>query len=205
MDNTQQLIQHRYDRFAWLYETSSGLLNWFGVVRYRQRVFREATGTILEVAIGTGRNLQFYPKESAVTAVDISQKMLSYARKRAARLGLGVKLQAADAAKLPFAASSFDTVTSSLSTCTFPDPVTVLKEMKRVCRPDGQILLLEHGRSSLGWVAKRQDNKAARRSAGDFHCWPNRDPVKLARQAGLVIEKVERPLWGYFYLIWARP
>ena len=202
--HTQQ-IQDAYNQQAGLYEITSTVLGWLGLNRLRRRAFGSATGSILEVAAGSGKNLYLFPKSSSVVAVDISSAMLSKAEHKAKRLNLTVTFKQADAEFLPFSESTFDTVVSSLSVCTFADPVQALKEMKRVCRPEGQILLLEHGRSNLKWVSRYQDKKAIKRGPDDTGCYPNRDPERLARKAGLKIDKVERPFWGYFYLISARP
>ncbi len=201
---TQQ-IQAAYNQQARFYEFTSTILGWLGLNRLRRMAFSSASGTILEVAVGNGKNLYLYPKESQITAVDISQAMLGNSMKRANRLSRTVTFKQADAESLPFMKSSFDTVVSSLSVCIFADPVQALKEMRRVCRPEGRILLLEHGRSNLNWVSRYQDKKAAKRGPDDTGCYPNRDPEQLSRKAGLKIDKVERPLWGYFYIISARP
>lgn len=198
-------IQARYNQGARWYEFASIFLDLIILGRLRRQIFSPARGKILEVAAGNGKNLPFYPRASAVTAIDISQAMLKYASRRAEALGLRVEVKVADAQNLPFADNSFDTVSSSLTTCTFPDPLVAIKEMKRVCRLNGQILLLEHGRSRVGWIARRQDRKAARYGPNFMGCYPNRDPEKLVKEAGLTLTKVERLWGGYFYLITARP
>ena len=100
-------------------------------------LFRRATGKVLEVAAGTGKNLAYYPRDCRIIALDLSREMLKVARKRAAKLSMNVSFSLADAEALPFADKSFDTVVSSLSTCTFPNAVAALEEMARVCRPEG--------------------------------------------------------------------
>lgn len=201
---TQQ-IQDAYNQQAGLYEVTSTVLGWLGLNLLRRKAFCSATGDILEVAVGNGKNLKLFPKSSSVTAVDISSAMLSKAKQKAKQLNLNATFKQADAESLPFAKSSFDTVVSSLSVCTFADPVRALEEMRRVCRPGGRILLLDHGRSNLKWVSWYQDKKAIKRGPDDTGCYPNRDPEQLSRKAGLKIDKIERPYWGYFYLISARP
>src|ERR1051325_239609 len=112
--------------------------------------------------------------------------MLNVARKRAAALPIGVSFLIADAEALPFAAESFDTIVSSLSSCTFPDPVAALREMVRVSIPAGRILLLEHGRSKRPRLARFQDRHADQ-FAKPLGCHWNREPHELAREAGLEI------------------
>jgi SAM-dependent methyltransferase len=112
--------------------------------------------------------------------------MLSVARKRAAKLSMNVSFSLADAEALPFPDKSFDTVVSSLTTCTFPNPVAALKEMARVCRPGGRILLVEHGRSNREWLGRWQDRREES-FAKQLGCHWNREPLELVRKAGLKI------------------
>ncbi len=109
---------------------------------------------------------------------------LDIARKRAAKLSVNVSFLLADAEALPFSDESFDTVVSSLSTCTFPDPVAALKEMARVCRPQEKVLLLEHGRSDREWLGRWQDRHADQ-FAKPLGCHWNREPLQLVRKANL--------------------
>jgi SAM-dependent methyltransferase len=108
----------------------------------------QASGEVLEVAVGTGRNLPFYPKGVRLTGVDLSPAMLQVARDRARRLGLTVELREGDAEALPFPDASFDTVVCTLSLCTIPDDRRAVAEMYRVLRPGGRLLLLDHVRST---------------------------------------------------------
>lgn len=171
----------------------------------RRQLIRRAKGQVLEVAVGTGRNLPYYPPACHVTGVDISPDMLAQAQVRAERRGEGMtRLMEGDALALPFEDGAFDTVVSTLSTCTFPDPVRALKEMRRVCRPDGHILLLEHGRSTWGWLGRRQDRGAHSHSTM-IGCFWNREPVAMAEQAGLRLERVRRRLAGVIVEMVARP
>jgi ubiquinone/menaquinone biosynthesis C-methylase UbiE len=103
---------------------------------------------VLEVGIGTGVNLPFYPPAAVVHGVDLSKPMLERALARAHRLGRQLSVETMDAERLPFPDQSFDTVVSTLTLCTMPDPLRLLREMARVCRPDGRVLLLEHGLST---------------------------------------------------------
>ena len=135
---TQREISQKYDRFARWYDWVEGVPEVLGVNRLRQRIMQRANGKVLEVAIGTGKNLPYYPSGCRIIGVDTSTEMLAIARKRASRLQLDLSLLLANAEALPFSDETFDTVVSSLSTCTFPDPVAALKEMARVCRTDGK-------------------------------------------------------------------
>jgi ubiquinone/menaquinone biosynthesis C-methylase UbiE len=120
----------------------------------RECVCSRASGKVLEVGVGTGRNFPFYPQGVRLTSIDLSPAMLEIARKRAEELGLEVDLREGDAQQLPFADASFDTVVCTLSLCNIPDDRRAIAEMKRVLRPGGRLLLLDHVRaSSKVWLA----------------------------------------------------
>ena len=108
----------------------------------------QARGDTLEVGIGTGRNIAFYPKDVGLIGLDVSEGMLNHARRRANELGRAVELHMGDAAHLPFGDASFDTVVSTLSLCAIPDDRGAVREMMRVLRPGGRLLLADHIASS---------------------------------------------------------
>jgi ubiquinone/menaquinone biosynthesis C-methylase UbiE len=194
-----------YDGFASSYRWSS-LVNdtLFGVAALRRWVLRHAAGDVLDVACGTGENFPHLRDVDRVTAVDLSPRMLDKARRRADRLGLRVDLREMSAQHLAFPDDSFDTVTTAMSTCTFPDPVAALREMVRVVRPTGRILLVEHGRSRFGAVARFQDRRAEGhyRPAG---CRWNADVAALFDEAGLVVDATRTRTLGVFTAAVARP
>jgi ubiquinone/menaquinone biosynthesis C-methylase UbiE len=201
---TSQEISQKYDRFARWYDWVESIPDVLGVSRLRRRLLKRASGKVLEVAVGTGKNLQFYPEGCRITAVDLSGKMLNVARNRATKLSIGVSFLLADAEALPFSDRSFDAVVSSLSSCTFPNPVAALKEIARVCRTEGQVLLLEHGRSDREWLGRFQD-RTADRLAKQLGCHWNREPLELVRKAGLKVVEAQRVLFGIFHQIEAVP
>jgi ubiquinone/menaquinone biosynthesis C-methylase UbiE len=145
-------------------------------------------------------NLPYYPPGCRIIAVDVSREMLNVARRRAAKLSMDVSFSLADAAALPFSDKSFDTVVSSLTTCTFPNPVAALQEIARVCRTDGRVLLLEHGRSDREWLGRWQDSLADR-FVNQLGCHWNREPIKLVREASLKVTKARRVFFGVFHQI----
>ena len=200
MNFTSQELARKYNRFARWYDLVEGVPDLLGVRRLRQRLLRQASGKVLEVAVGTGKNLRHYPRNCRLVAVDVSKEMLNVARKRAAKLSVDVTFVLADAEAVPFPDKSFDTVVSSLSTCTFPNPVTALQEMARVCRRDGRILLLEHGRSNHERVARWQDRHADQ-FARPLGCQWNRETLNLVREAGLKVDDVKRIFFGIFHQI----
>ncbi|KTG09115.1 hypothetical protein AUR64_15065 [Haloprofundus marisrubri] len=172
--------------------------------RSRRRLFSRASGRVLDVACGTGANLPYLPAGVSVTGVDLSQEMLNRARRRADELGIDADLREADAEALPFEDDSFDTVVSSLSTCTFPDPVAALEEMARVCKPDGRILLLEHGRSGVEPLAKLQDRFAPWHFE-QMGCRWNQTPEHVVSDAGLDIDGVRHRYLGILTELVAEP
>ena len=185
-----------FDRFEFVDRLTLG--------RYRRRLFSRARGRVLDVACGTGVNFPYLPEGADLVGVDLSPEMAARARARAADLGLDASVREADAADLPFDDDSFDAVVSSLSTCTFPDPVAVLREVDRVCAPDGRIFLLEHGRSSVGPVARFQDWWAPRHF--DKHgCRWNQEPADVVAEAGLEAVEVRRALLGILTSMVVRP
>jgi Methyltransferase domain len=141
----------RYDRSVALWEKIL-----FGDGRWW--VCSQIHGEVLEVAIGTGLNLAFYPDGVRLTGVDLSPAMLGIARQRARELGMEVDLREGDAQGLSFPDESFDTVVCTLSLCGIPDDRKAVAEMKRVLRPGGRLLLLDHVRaaSRVGRAVQRE-------------------------------------------------
>ena len=196
-------IQRKYEKFAGWYDLMDGIPEVLGVRGLRRRLLQRASGKVLEIAVGTGRNLRYYPKTCKITAVDFSAAMLEVARNKAARLGLTIPFLVMDGEALAFPEQCFDTVVSSLSLCTFPDPATALREMARVCRADGRILLLEHGRSDQEWLGGWQDRRADRHAKA-LGCRWNREPLDLVRHVGLKLVTAQRVFLGIFHVIEAQ-
>jgi ubiquinone/menaquinone biosynthesis C-methylase UbiE len=201
---TTKEISEKYNRFARWYDWVEGVPDILGVGTLRRRLLQRASGRVLEVAVGTGKNLRYYPPGCRISVVDVSREMLNVARKRTAKLSMNVSFSLTDAEALPFSDKSFDTVVSSLTTCTFPNPVAALKEMARICRPGGRILLVEHGRSDREWLGRWQD-KTAERHSRQLGCHWNREPLELVRQAGLKVVETQRVFLGILYNIEAEP
>ncbi|NIW36072.1 MAG: methyltransferase domain-containing protein, partial [Gemmatimonadetes bacterium] len=146
----------------------------------------------------------FYPSESEVTAIDLAPGMLARARRRAERLGANVDLRLEDAQALSFSDNAFDTAVGTFVFCSVPDAVLGLRELARVVRPGGQVLLLEHVRSPREAVGKVMDllDPPVSYLLG-VHI--NRRTVDNVRKAGLDITDVEELAFGgIFKLIEAR-
>lgn len=114
---------------------------------WRERLKHRITGNrVLEVGVGTGKNLIYYPPNKNIIAIDLSPNMLALARKRIETLRLDVDLRQMDVQQLAFPDQTFDTVIATFVFCSVPDPILGLRELHRVCRRDGHLLLLEHMR-----------------------------------------------------------
>jgi ubiquinone/menaquinone biosynthesis C-methylase UbiE len=154
-----------------------------------------ATGDTLEVAVGTGLNLPHYGPDVRLTAIDLSPSMLEIARGRASALERQPDLREGDAHNLPFGDESFDSVVCTFSLCNIPDPDRAVGEMKRVLRPGGRLLLVDHVRSESGIVYALQKlmEFVSMRMDGDHMTRRPRDQVE---RHGFQIVEAERFKWG---------
>ena len=151
MSKTQQ----RYNRIAGLYDILEAPMEHM-FTKWRKELLKDASGKTLEVGIGTGKNIEHYPTGVELTGIDFSEKMLERARKKAEDHPT-VRLFLMDAQNMSFENNSFDTVVTSCVFCSVPDPVQGLKEIKRVCKSGGKILMLEHVRSNKKAAGKIMD------------------------------------------------
>ncbi|MGQ0842108.1 class I SAM-dependent methyltransferase [Actinokineospora sp.] len=151
----------------------------------------QATGDTLEVAIGTGLNLDRYPANVTLTGIDWSPAMLDLARTRADRLGRAVDLRQADARSMPFPDAAFDTVVCTFSLCAIPDHALAIAEMRRVLRPGGLLLLADHVASTV--LAIRLAQRLVETFTvplGGEHLL--RRPLDDVKDAGFTIVRTER-------------
>jgi ubiquinone/menaquinone biosynthesis C-methylase UbiE len=169
----------------------------------REWACSQASGDVLEVAIGSGRNLPFYPEGISLTAIELSPALMERARQRAAELGREVDLRLGDAQTLELADASFDTVICTLALCTIPDPGSAVAEAHRVLRPGGRYVAFEHVRSPVLPVraVQRALDPLSVRFAGDHLV---REPLEYLRQAGFEIDLLERSKWGIVERVIAR-
>ena len=138
-----------YENIAWFYDLTFGPALHPGRVDAIRRMTIRPGDRVLEVGVGTGINAPLYPADCSVTGVDLSSSMLEKARERVARKGVrNVRLLQMDAANLKFAEDMFDIVYAPYVISVVPDPVAVAREMYRVCRPGGRIVILNHFRSA---------------------------------------------------------
>lgn len=147
-------IRRRYDRLAPWFDSLEGILEGLLFRRLRKKLWSQADGGhILEVGVGTGKNFAFYPDAARITGIDFSPKMLEQAQRKRQRKQIAVDLAQMDVQALDYADNSFDTVIASFVFCSVPKPRRGLKELYRVCKPGGQVLLLEHVLSSNRFLA----------------------------------------------------
>lgn len=192
-----------WDTRAPTYDRCMGLMEKLLLGNGRAWVCSQASGDVLEVAVGTGRNLPFYPDGMRLTGIELSQEMLAIARRRAAALGREVGFQQGDAQALPFPDESFDTVICTLALCSIPDDGRAVAEMKRVLRPGGRLLLLDHVESTsrlwhdIQWLLEH----VTLRFEGEHLL---RRPLRHVLSAGFEIERRERLKKGIIEQIAAR-
>ena len=141
----QDFVENVYDKLAKVYDLFFGPTLHPGRLQAIERMNIQPGERVLEVGVGTGINLSLYPREADVTGIDFSSSMLEKARERAARPDAApVRLLQMDAAAMRFADDSFDIVYAPYLISVVPDPVRVAQEMRRVCRPGGRIIFLNH-------------------------------------------------------------
>lgn len=153
MNSAAKEIARHYDRIAWLYDLSDWSHELFRYRKLRPILWSYAKGRTLDVGVGSGLNMPYYPKGIEVVGVDASLGMLSKARKRAQRLSLSVELVPSDGLTLPFPDASFDSVISSFLFCVIPNEIQlrILSEVRRVLRPGGRLALMEFVYSHNPW------------------------------------------------------
>jgi phosphatidylethanolamine/phosphatidyl-N-methylethanolamine N-methyltransferase len=141
-------VANVYEKLASVYDIIFGPVLHPGRVDAIQRMGIKPGDRVLEVGVGTGINAALYPRDCSVTGIDLSHPMLEKAHDRIARSAVrNVRLMQMDAANLKFADDTFDIVYAPYVISVVPDPVAVTREMRRVCRPGGRIVILNHFRS----------------------------------------------------------
>lgn len=145
--NETDKIKRRYDRAAKVYDIFEQPMEVMSLKKWRLEVTKDLKGKVLEVGVGTGKNIPYYPANIDVTAIDFSGKMLEKAREKASNLNRDMKLIQMDAQNMDFPDNTFDMVFTTCVFCSVPDPVKGLQEIRRVCKPNGKIIMIEHVRS----------------------------------------------------------
>ena len=197
--------RRRYDRLASFYDLLEAPVERFRFASWRARLRDRIVGDQgLEVGVGTGKNLPYYPHDVKVTAIDLSPRMLERARRRASVLGLEVELREMDVQDLAFPDHVFDTLFATFVFCSVPDPVLGLRELRRVCKPGGRLLLLEHmrpGNPILGLLFDLLNPMVVRMMGANI----NRRTMENIRRAGWRIRVEERLSSDIVWWIEAEP
>ncbi|MHB8660292.1 MAG: class I SAM-dependent methyltransferase [Solirubrobacteraceae bacterium] len=193
-DDTDAVRNH-YDETARKYNRQISFIERVLFGGGREWVCSQAHGDVLEIAAGTGRNLRHYPPGVRLTTIELSPEMLEIARGEASSLGQDVDQRVGDAQALEFPDDSFDTVVCTLGLCTIPDDRAAVREAKRVLRPGGHFLLLEHVRSPLRAIraGERMLEPIMLRYEHDHLL---REPLDHLQAEGFEIERVERSKLG---------
>lgn len=199
----------RYGRIAPIYDFIE-ILPELRYSSWRKRFWEIVRGELsrgsrlLEVGVGTGKNMPYWPQGIRFTAIDLTPGMVARARQRAAKLGVEAEIMERDAQSLQFLDDSFDAAAATFVFCSVPDPVLGLQELARVVRPGGSIFLMEHVRSTDPIKGKLMDlvNPIVRNLMGPNI---NRDTVENVKRANLAISNVEDlDRGGIFKIIHAR-
>lgn len=187
MDKNSENIMKRYNRAAKFFNLTENLMEKGKMKNWRKEICQLAKGKVLEVGVGTGKNMPFYRSDIDVTAIDFSDKMLERARNRAKELNIEVNLAQMDAQAMEFDDETFDTVITTCVFCSVPDPIKGLQEIRRVCKKDGTIIMLEHVKSKnkITGVLMELFNPLIVRAVGANI---NRDTVENIRKAGITID-----------------
>ncbi|AUJ23957.1 class I SAM-dependent methyltransferase [Virgibacillus dokdonensis] len=192
-DNQTNTIRKRYNRIAGVFGIMDNMIQ----ETWRKDVTQQAEGKVLEIGIGTGKNLEYYPSHVEVTGIDFSPGMLKRAKEKANQLGRTFELLEMDAQNLAFPDNTFDTVITTCVFCSVPDPIKGLKEMKRVTKPTGKILMLEHMRSEHKLIGKLMDilNPIGLHIVGANI---NRKTIENIQHVGLKIAKEDLLMYDIF-------
>ena len=183
-------VTSKYNRIAPIYELLDLPLELFFFRKWRKEALSSLSGKVLEVGVGTGRNLKYYPAGCLVTGIDKSEGMLEKAQEKATDMN-NVTLLLMDAEHMEFPDNSFDYVVTTFVLCTIPDPVKALREMRRVLKPSGELIALEHVHSSNPFIARFEDliNPVLFFLLGDH---TTRHTVKNIEEAGFTIQEAKK-------------
>ncbi len=193
MKEVTDKIRKRYDRVSRVYDKLEYMMDSMVQTEWRLELMKELEGTVLEVGVGTGRNIEYYPNNIEITAIDFSPKMLEKAKRKADKYNKKVDLKLMDVQNLEFNDNTFDLIFTTCVFCSVPDPIRGLQEMKRVCKKEGKIIMIEHVRSEQKVLGLIMDvfNPVV---VNTFGANINRRTVDNAKRAGLNNIKVDN-LW----------
>jgi ubiquinone/menaquinone biosynthesis C-methylase UbiE len=200
---TTDTAEKRWNRTAHLYDLIMAIAERVGLRKWRRLLWsRVESSRVLEIGVGTGNNFPYYPLDAEITAVDFSEGMLKRARDKASRHKVKVNLQQMDAQNLEFADNTFDSVAATMVFCSIPDPVRGIREVERVCKRGGKVVLLEQDFSAnrFSRLLVKLVNPLVMRMGSDFR----RRTIEDVAKSGLKVERVTNLWAGLFKLIEAR-
>lgn len=196
-------IIKRYNRLAPYFDGMEVLLEGLLFSRWRKRLWAAVQGEhVLEVGVGTGKNFRYYPKQVRLTAMDFSPAMLALAQRKQERKQINVHLDLMDVEHLYYADNSFDTVVATFVFCSVPAPRKGLRELYRVCKPGGQVILLEHVLSShkvLAWFMRKLNPVVLSLVGANI----DRETVKNVQACGFAHVRVDERSGDLIKLIYA--
>lgn len=190
MNKHTETIRKRYNRISKVYDVMDKPMEMMTPETWRKEILEGATGTTLEVGVGTGKNLKYYPEGVDMTGIDFSEKMLEKAKRKASYMKNSPKLIKMDVQSLEFDDNIFDYIFTTYVFCSVPDPVEGLKEIKRVLKPGGKLIMLEHVRSKnflLGFIMDILNPLVVRMIGANI----NRNTVDSVAKAGFRNSYVE--------------
>ncbi len=199
-DRETRRAKRIWDRQAGRFDSQMGFWERVLFPGDREWACGQARGDVLEVAVGTGRNLEHYPDDVHLTGLDLSPEMLARARRRAEQVRPDADLQEGDAQALPFEDESFDTVVCTYSLCSIPEDRRAVAEMARVLRPGGSLILVEHVASpqravrAIQWIIHQVTHRFAlehmlrrpRRVVAELAL----EPVHLERRKAGIVDRI---------------
>lgn len=199
MDRTA-IIRKRYNRNAYVYDYMDIVIR----DKWRKQIYEGLKGEVLEVGVGTGRNIPYYPEDAHITGIDFSENMLARAKKRLKEYNPNAKLLLMDAQQMDFPDNHFDAVVTTCVFCTVPDPIKGLSEIRRVIKQTGEIRMLEHMRSDQPMMGKMMDliNPLV---VGAIGTNINRDTMNNLKQAGFIVKEEYRIMGSMYRMLKLSP
>jgi len=187
---TSERVRQKYDRIAWMYDFMESPMEILSFSALRRELLSRVRGKILEIGVGTGKNLPWYPAGADITGIDVSPLMLERAGKKAEALGMKPNLKVMDVERMTFPDETFDTAVSTFVFCSVLHPDVGLREIRRVLKKGGTALFLEHVRSEGSLAGALMDlvNPFINAFVGPHI---NRRTVQFIKEAGFEIVSVE--------------
>lgn len=187
--------------FSRLYDPLMGPLERRGFGNIRKSLIGKAQGDVLEIGSGTGFNFPYYERAQKVIAIEPESLMREKSLPRAQNASVPIDVISAGAEELPFPDNTFDTVVGTLVLCTIPDAPKALQEIRRVCKPDGQVLFFEHVRLDHPFLGRLQDWLTPTWKRLCDGCHLNRNTLAMIKEAGFKFTRVERHFKDIFLVI----